>query len=184
MTRPADEGTAPSPPPRLPDPVGLPAVEQASTPLARAQMLAEVMDYVIKVSKPTPLVLPRPRVWIPLTTLFAFCFALYSYAARPAWIWGPQIDPTEIQASHDADMRFAIFLLAQQILQYRQENGVVPASLSQVGSHIDSVKYVPLSDTSFSLRYESEHPIIYYSTGSADEFLRNALDVVRSSTSR
>jgi hypothetical protein len=47
LTRPADEDTPPSPPPRLPDPVGLPAVEQASTPLARAQMLAEVMDYVI-----------------------------------------------------------------------------------------------------------------------------------------
>ncbi|HVB30739.1 MAG TPA: hypothetical protein VNE60_04345 [Gemmatimonadaceae bacterium] len=179
---PTNEGPPPSPASAPPARVHLPEAELASTPLDRAQMLAEVMDYVIKVSKPTPLVLPRPRVWIPLLTLASFIFALYSWAVKPAWIWGPQVDPDVVAATHDPDMRFAMFLLAQQILKYREEFGVVPATLSQVGARMDSVKYVPLTDTSFSLRYESDHPIIYYSTGSTDEFLRNALDVVRSST--
>jgi len=147
-------------------------------------VLAEVMDYVIKVSKPTPLVLPRPRVWIPILTLFFFFFTIYSYSARPAWIWGPQVDPDEVVATHDADIRFAMFLLAQHILEYRREFGTVPATLADVGDKIDGVKYVPLTDTSFSLRYEAPRPIIYYSTESMDAFLRNAMDVVTSGTRR
>lgn len=144
-------------------------------------MLVEVMEYVIKLSKPTQLVLPRPRVWIPILTFVSFFFTLYSYSAKPEWIWGPQVDPTEVTATREADMRFAIFLLAQQILDYRREFGVVPTTLAQVGSKLDGVTYVPLTDTSFSLRYESAHPILYYSTQSADAFLRNALDVVKAS---
>lgn len=175
MNQPVDEGPPPSPPKSG---VSLPDHDAASTPLDRAQVLAEVMEYVIKVSKPTPLVLPRPRVWIPMTTVAAFSFALYSYAARPEWIWGPQVDPTQITATHEADMRFAMYLLAQRILDYRAEFGTVPDSLADVGDRVDSVKYVPLTDTSFSLRYESGVPIILYSTQSMDDFLRNAVQVV------
>ncbi len=181
MTRLTDEGDPPSPASTPPPAAALPAADAVSSPLDRAMVLAEVMDYVIKVSKPTPLMLPRPRVWIPLLTICSFWFALYSYAARPEWIWGTQPDPNAVLASHDADMRFSMYLLAQQILAYRRDFGTVPTSLAPVGSRIDSVQYVRLTDTSFSLRYESEHPIIYYSTGSADEFLRNALDVVKAS---
>jgi len=175
---PPDEGRPPSPSPTRPSGAGLPAADDTSSPLDRAMVLAEVMDYVVKVSKPTPLVLPRPRVWIPLTTLVCFCFMLYSFAAKPDWIWGPQFDPNVVSATHDADMRFAMYLLAQRILEYRREMGSVPATLADVGDRIAGVKYVPLSDTSFSLRYEASHPIILYSTESMDAFLRNAMDVV------
>jgi hypothetical protein len=157
---------------------GLPAADDVSTELDRMLMLAEVMEYVINVSKPTPLVLPRPRVWIPLLTLFFFFFTIYSYSARPAWIWGPQVDPIATTATHDADLRFAMFLLAQRIFEYQRQFGTVPASLADVGDKIDSVKYVPLTDTSFSLRYEAPRPIIYYSTESVAAFLGNAVDVV------
>jgi len=173
-----DEGAPPSAPPPPRSGTALPEAEQASSPLDRAMVLAEVMDYVIKVSKPTPLTLPRPRVWIPLLTFFFFWFTLYSYSAKPEWIWGPQVDPTEEVASHYADMRFAMYLLAQRILDYRREFGVVPTTLADVGQKIDSVTYVPLTDTSFSLRYEGSNPIILYSTESMDVFLRNAVDVV------
>jgi hypothetical protein len=166
--------------PSRPGGADLPADELASTPLDRAMVLAEVMDYVIKVSKPTPLVLPRPRVWIPMLTFAAFFFTLYSYAAKPEWIWGPQVDPAAIEATHDADMRFAMFLLAQRIMDYRREFGTVPASLADVGDKLEGVKYVPLTDTSFSLRYEAPIPIILYSTESMDAFLRNAVQVVTS----
>lgn len=182
MTRKTDDRTPPpaaSPSRRS---TNLPHADDASTELDRAMVLAEVMDYVIKVSRPTPLVLPRPRVWIPLLTLFFFFFTIYSYAARPAWIWGPQIDPSQVAATHDADMRFAMFLLAQRIFEYRREFGTVPATLADIGDRVDSVQYVPLTDTSFSLRYESAHPIILYSTESMDAFLRNALDVVTAGT--
>ena len=81
-------------------------------------------------------------------------------------------------ATHDADMRFAMFLLAQRIFEYRRQFGTVPATLADVGDRVDSVTYVPLTDTSFSLRYEAPRPIIYYSTESADAFLGNALQVV------
>jgi hypothetical protein len=156
----------------------LPVADDASTELDRAMVLAEVMDYVIKISKATPLVLPRPRFWIPLLTLFFFFFTIYSYAARPTWIWGAQVDPSQVTATHDADMRFAMFLLAQRIFEYRREFGTVPATLADLGDKVDSVQYVPLTDTSFSLRYESSRPIILYSTESMDAFLRNALNVV------
>ena len=180
MTVPTDQGPPPSPS-RPPVPgANLPEAAEASSALDRAMVLAEVMDYVVAASKPTPLVLPRPRVWIPLTTLFFFCFALYSYAAKPKWIWGSQPDPNAVLATHDADMRMAIYMVAQQIRVYEIDMGSLPASLAQVGAKLDSVRYVVLSDTSFSLRYEAEHPIIYYSTQSAAEFLGNALDVVRS----
>ncbi|HEU4989997.1 MAG TPA: hypothetical protein VFT41_09465 [Gemmatimonadaceae bacterium] len=178
MTRPTDEGTPPLLPPPRRRRDSLPEVEQASSELDRAMVIAEVMDYVIKVSKQTPLVLPRPRVWIPLLTFFFFFFTIYSYSARPEWIWGPRVDPDAIAATHDADMRFAMFLLAQQILDYRREMGTVPTSLAQIGAKIDDVTYVRMSDTSFSLRYEARNPIILYSTESMDGFLRNALDVV------
>lgn len=156
----------------------LPAADDTSSELDRLMVLAEVMEYVINVSKPTPLVLPRPRVWIPLLTLFFFFFTIYSYSARPAWIWGAQVDPDQVAATHDADMRFAMFLLAERIFEYRRNFGTVPPTLADVGDSIDSVKYVPLTDTSFSLRYEAAHPIIYYSTESMDAFLRNAMNVV------
>jgi len=178
LTRPTDEGAPRPPSSAARGAVQLPEAETASTPLDRAQVLAEVMEYVIKVSRPTPLVLPRPRVWIPMMTFFFFFFTLYSYAAKPEWIWGPQVDPDAVAATHDADMRFAMYLLAQRILDYRREFGAVPATLADVGSKIDSVKYVVLTDTSFSLRYESGMPIILYSTESMDQFLRNAVDVV------
>ncbi|MGH7670127.1 MAG: hypothetical protein ACRENQ_11610 [Gemmatimonadaceae bacterium] len=178
LNRTTDKDTPPRPalPPNRSR--GLPATDDASTELDRLRMLAEVMDYVIKVSKPTPLVLPRPRVWVPAVTLLLFAFTIYSYAARPAWIWGPAVDSTQVLATHDADMRFAMFLLAQRIFEYRREFGAVPATLADVGDRIDSVQYVPLSDTSFSLRYESRRPIILYSTESMNAFLGNAVQVV------
>ncbi|HET7631890.1 MAG TPA: hypothetical protein VFK16_06225 [Gemmatimonadaceae bacterium] len=156
----------------------LPPVEDTSTPLDRAKMVAEVMEYVVRLARATPLALPRPRVWIPLMTIAAFAFMLYSYAARPAWIWGPQIDRAAITAKKNADMRFAMFLLAQRIFEYRREFGVVPPSLAQVGDKIEGVTYVPLSDTTFSLRYEGRVPIILYSTQSMDGFLQDALQAV------
>ncbi|MDE3128855.1 MAG: hypothetical protein KGL38_12660 [Gemmatimonadota bacterium] len=183
MTVPTDRGPPPSPS-RPPTPgAHLPEAAEASSPLDRAMALAEVMDYVVAASKATPLVLPRPRVWIPLMTLFFFCFALYSYAAKPEWIWGTQPDPNAILATHDADMRMAIYMAAQQITAYEIEMGQLPTSLAQAGVRLnkDTVKYVVLSDTSFSLRYEAEHPIIYYSTQSAADFLGNSLNVVASS---
>lgn len=178
MNRTTDKDTPPrpaSPPSRSRN---LPAADDASTELDRLMVLAEVMDYVIKVSKPTPLSLPRARVWVPILTLLLFSFTVYSYAARPAWIWGPPVDATQVMATHDADMRFAMFLLAQRIFEYRREFGAVPATLADVGDRIDSVRYVPLSDTSFSLRYESRRPIILYSTESMNAFLGNAVQVV------
>ncbi len=180
MTVPTDQGPPPSPSRPPERGAHLPEAAEASSALDRAMVLAEVMDYVVAAAKPTPLVLPRPRVWIPLTTLFFFCFALYSYAAKPEWIWGAQPDPDAVLATHDADMRMAIYMAAQQISTYELEMGQLPATLGQAGVRLDSVRYVVLSDTSFSLRYEAEHPIIYYSTQSAADFLGNAVDVVRS----
>lgn len=184
MTRTTDKDTPPRQAPPSTRSTNLPATDDASSELDRLMVVAEVMDYVVKVSRPTPLVLPRPRVWIPLLTFFFFFFTIYSYSARPAWIWGPQVDPDQAAATHDADMRFAMFLLAERIFEYRQDNGTVPATLADLGDRIDSVKYVPLTDTSFSLRYEAPRPIIYYSTESMDAFLRNAVDVVTSGTRR
>lgn len=180
MTVPTDEGPTPSPSRPPERGARLPEAVEASSALDRAMVLAEVMDYVVQASKPTPLVLPRPRVWIPLMTLFFCCFALYSYSARPEWIWGLQQDPNAVLASHDADMRLAIYGAAQQISAYEIEWGRLPTSLAQAGVRLDTVSYVVLSDTSFSLRYEAEHPIIYYSTESPADFLGNSLSVVGS----
>ncbi len=184
MKRTTDEEAPPRSPPPPRRGTNLPAADETSSELDRLMVLAEVMEYVINVSKPTPLVLPRPRVWIPALTLFFFFFTIYSYTVRPAWIWGPQVDPDQVAATHDADMRFAMFLLAERIFEYRRNFGTVPESLADVGATVDSVKYVPLTDTSFSLRYEAPHPVIYYSTESMDAFLRNAVDVVTSGKPR
>ncbi|HVZ76970.1 MAG TPA: hypothetical protein VG818_03210 [Gemmatimonadaceae bacterium] len=177
MTDPEDEG-APPPPAPTPAPVVLPEADNTSSQLDRARMLAEVMDYVIKVSTPTPMEIPRPKLWVPLLGFACMIFAFYSWGARPEWIWGPQPDAAQAQATRDAEMRFQMFLLAQRIFNYRREFGAVPDSLAQVGERIPGVRYEALTDTSFVLRYERGIPIILYSTDSMDDFLRNALDVV------
>jgi hypothetical protein len=177
LNEPHDEGQPPSPPAETPF-VPLEA-EKASTPLDRARILHEVMRYVVRVTSYSPVDWPQPRVWIPVTCFLSIMFAMYSWAARPQWIWGPQIDPDVAIVEHDADMRFAMYLLAQRVFEYRREFGAVPDAITAVGDAIPGVRYQALSDTSFVLRYERNNPIILHSWDSMDDFLRSSLDVVK-----
>jgi hypothetical protein len=176
LTEPQDEGKPPSTPAEVPF-VPLEA-DKASTPHDRARILQEVMRYVVRVTNYTPVDWPKPRVWIPLTCLVAVLFAMYSWVARPQWIWGPQMDPDVAMVEHDADMRFGMYLLAQRIVEYRRDFGAVPESLAAVGDGIPGVRYEAVGDTSFVLRYERNNPIILHSWDSMDDFLRNSLDIV------
>jgi hypothetical protein len=152
--------------------------DRASTALDRARVLQEVMRYAVRATSYAPTNWPQPRLWIPATCVFAIVFAMYSWAARPQWIWGPQTDPDVASVEHDADMRFAMYLLAQRVVEYRREFGAVPASLASVGDGLPGVRYQALSDTSFELQYERSNPMILHSWDSMDDFLRNSLDVV------
>ena len=109
--------------------------------------------------------------------LLALC--VYSWVARPEFLWGPKAGPLP-PAQHDANMRFAMFLLAQRIEGYRAAQGNYPATLAELGESIPGVAYSLGSDGVYQLRaVENGQTIEYRSNQSLNAFVGNALNVIQ-----
>jgi hypothetical protein len=180
VNKPPQRSTRPSqagPPPRG---------SKAAIPSAdveRALALRDVMEHAVKVQKefkkPTPP--PKPRAPFILASilcipLLALC--VYSWVAKPAFIWGPGARPIP-PVRQEANVRFAMFLLTQRIESYRHMTGAYPTALISIGENPDGITYTLISDSIFQLHATENGKQIVYQTGdNADVFLGNSVPLI------
>jgi hypothetical protein len=110
-------------------------------------------------------------------------FTVYSWVARPAYIWGTP--PPIPVAQQDANMRMTLYVIGMRLKQYRAAQGFYPASLETVGERAPGVTYGLLSDSLFELRaVVGRQPMIYRSDMNAREYLGNAQEILSRRRSR
>jgi hypothetical protein len=137
------------------------------------------MDHVVKVQREITAATPirsrnglRIATAIVCVTLIGFC--VFSWVARPEFIWGPGAQPMP-PAQQEASLRFGMFVLSQRIEADRAARGAYPASLGAFGARAAGVRYRVLSDSAFELRAAANgRPVILRSNESMDVFLGNS----------
>ena len=113
-------------------------------------------------------------IWTSLLCIPLIALCLYSWVARPEFIWGPSARSVTPQR-RDANLRFAMFLLAQRVASFRKTGGSFPASLAAMGETMPGVSLRVLSDSIFELRAtENGNSIVYRSDESPSVFLGDA----------
>lgn len=157
-------------PPKAPETGGRPSVE-------RALALRDVMAHAVEVEKEVhksdapPGRSPAARVTMLAFSIIGLAFSVYSYVARPEFIWGPQ-EKSIPEVRRDANLRFTLYLLGQRIRAYRRTNGTLPASLADVGESPRGITYAIVSDTVFELRaMDGAREVVFRSDVRPDEFL-------------
>jgi hypothetical protein len=141
------------------------------------------MDHVVELQKEitAPKKLRRSRAPLILTAVICvplLALSVYSWVARPELIWGPRARSVPPQR-READIRFAMFLLARRIQSYRATEGALPPSLAAIGSRVPGVSYAVISDSVFELRtQEGGKAIVLRSDAPAGDFLGNAARIV------
>ena len=144
--------------------------------------LRDVMDHVVEVqkeiTKPTPLGRGRGRGAVAFLSLTVLALCAYSALARPVAIWGPS--PQSIPAARqEADVRFAMFLVATRLDAYRAAEGEYPESLSLIDVFGNDLEYAS-TERSFELRGRvAGRPIVLRSAESRSAFLGSAPAVIR-----
>ena len=99
--------------------------------------------------------------------------ALVLAFAPPAWIL-PPAQPTPSATEREAGVRFAIFLQAQQIEQFRGTRGRLPSTLEEAGQPVPGVVYL-VSGSTYQLRSVADQAIAYNSTDSLYAFLGQSM---------
>lgn len=121
----------------------------------------------------------QPKWMLPLGINLGV-FAVYLLIAGPQWV---VIDPIEgpPQAERVEGLRLAMFLQAQRIEAYRQENGRLPESLEEIGASTpEGVEYVLQGSSQYQLIGNAgETDLIYDSTQSAAEWVGSAEERLR-----
>ena len=152
----------------------------------RALLLRDVMDHAVRVQReitaPTPLRRRRAKKVLALTLCIpALAFCAYSWIFKPSFIWGtPERVLTPVEA--EADARFGLYLVAQQLQTFRSRTGVFPAELAELGDVPAGIVYSLQADTLFELRTTAlGEDVVLRSTDDADEFLASAIPVLRGS---
>lgn len=147
--------------------------------------IRDVMDYAVRVTRAVQMAKQmvsyraRPML-LALISIPLLVTALYAWAARPAWVFGP--DPVRVEPSRQmAYTRFAIYLAAQRIEAHRLARGVLPGSLGEVEEEWAGMSYRPLSATVFELSargpageivFQSDQPVLAF-LGQSVPFLRS-----------
>jgi len=150
----------------------------------RALALRDVMDHAVKVQQedtaPSKLKRWNGRVIAAsLICIPALAICVYSYVARPEFIWGPGAQPLP-PAEQEAGMRFSMFLLAQRVEGYRHAQGAYPQSLDVIGERLEGVRYTLVSDSLYELRAtDAGKPIVFRSNESVDAFLGNTAAIIQ-----
>lgn len=177
-------GTRPG---KLSPAAGLPAVPgSGQAKVDRAMLLKDVMDHAVRVHKETtgPQGVGKGSSVNRSVVLAAVCvpllaFCVYSWVARPEFLWGPKSGPLPA-VQQEANVRFAMFLLAQRIQAYRAAQGHYPATLGELGETVPGVTYSLGNDGVFQIRAsENGKAIEYRSDQSLNAFLGNSFNVIQ-----
>ena len=169
----------PRPPtPGRPEKGGRPSVE-------RAEALRDVMAHAVEVEKVTRRSSGPPgdsgarRVVALAFAMLLLGFTIYTYLARPEFIWGPNVTAVS-DVRRDANLRFTMFLLARRIEAYRAASHAYPADLLAVTSAPPAgVTYVRVSDNVFELKAtEGNREVTFRSDEPTDRFLGQTPSVV------
>ena len=106
--------------------------------------------------------------------------SIYSWVARPAFIWGPAVAPRSV-AQSEANLKAAIFFLGMRLDAYREEQGFYPASLAAIGETIPGVTYELITDSVFELRgVVGRQPVLFRSDMTAEEYLGGTKELISS----
>jgi len=169
---------------RAPRPSGAQAAFGAEE-IEKQAAIRDVMQYTVRVTRAVQMakqmVSYRSRPFVlGLISIPLLIVSLYAYAARPAWVFGP--DPVRLApARKQAYTRFAMYLAAQRIEAYRAAHGVLPGSLGEVDEEWPGVSYRPLGSRVFELSARGEAgAIVYQSDQPAPAFLGQSLAYLRS----
>ena len=110
-------------------------------------------------------------------------FSIWSWVARPAFIWGGAPAATPVQET--ANLRVTLYVLGLRLKQYRSAQGFYPASLEALGEAVPGVTYELVSDSIFELRgLAGRQPVIFRSDMNAKEYLGNARDLISNRSTR
>jgi len=151
--------------------------------MERALALRDVMDHAVRVQReitdPSRLRRRNLRA-IALTVLCVPLIALsaYSWIARPEVIWGPRgrvVPPLR----SEAELRVAMFLLAQRLEAYRRLQGSYPKSLAAIDEDPHGIRYDVNGDSAFALSVTRDGKgIVLRSSDNAEAFLGNSVALI------
>jgi hypothetical protein len=149
-------------------------------------MVRGVVDYATRLTlavertKPMESYRARPMV-LALLALVSLSLAIWSYVARPAWVFGPGLSHFSV-AQREGHMRYAMFLAAQRVLSYRDSAGGLPATLRETGEAWPGMSY-RVNGAIFELTADgaSGTRISYRSSQDPREFLGSAATLLRES---
>jgi hypothetical protein len=117
-------------------------------------------------------------IWAVILCVPLLGLSVYSWVARPEFIWGPSRQSVAPQRL-DADLRFTMFLLAQRVKSHRVASGSYPVSLAAIGGAPAGISLRVLSDSLFELQAMlNGKPVILRSNEPASAFLGTSLKVI------
>lgn len=104
----------------------------------------------------------------------------YSLVAKPEFIYGPKPGTMPVQR-RVAYQRFAMFLAAQRVVEYRETQRRLPPSLEATGESWAGITYRLVNDSVFELRAagDSGAAIVYRSDQRLDPFLGSSITMIK-----
>jgi hypothetical protein len=118
-----------------------------------------------------------PRWMLPLAINLGV-FAMYLLIAPPAWVVLDPIEPPSQEAQGES-LRIAMWLLSQSIDTYHEENGQLPATLTELGrSVVEGVDYLPRG-AEYQLVGSAGQEAIVYDSADTTDFMGPAVQRLR-----
>ncbi len=102
----------------------------------------------------------QPKWMLPLGVNLGV-FAVYLLIAPPSWVVLNPLEPPPVEERVEG-ARIALFLQAQRIQTYLQQNGRLPEALEEAGSPVPGAEYIPLGPRDFVLRLRIGDQIVEY----------------------
>ena len=118
------------------------------------------------------------RAIVMAASLVVTGLGVYILAAQPAWFVTPPppAPPAEVQ---EAALRLTLVREANRVREFRDQNGRLPATLSETGSPVAGVSYERRSDSLFVLRAPfGTGTVEFLSTDSVSTFLGRSVRVI------
>ena len=152
--------------------------------LEKARAIRDVMEHAVNQTLAVALA-KEMKSWRARPIILAFLalvsvsLCAYTLVAEADWAYGP--DPAAVSlAKREADLRFAMFLIAERLEEHRAANGALPRSLTQIGEW-PGIEYRMTDSLSYALvgRDSLAGEISLRSIDSPSSFLGRSRDYLR-----